>query len=59
MTRQLLDMNEAAERLGTTQRHVRRLVFERRIPFYKVGGKVRLDAAELDRWLDQQRVEAS
>ena len=40
-----------------TPRHVRRLVAERRIPFFKVGKFVRFDPGELDVWLEQQRVE--
>ena len=42
--------------LGTTRRHVQRLVTERRIPFVKVGRFVRFDPAELGLWLDAQRV---
>jgi excisionase family DNA binding protein len=53
----LLDVDGVAEALGVTNRHVRRLVAERRIPFFKVGKFVRFDPCELDVWLDQQRVE--
>jgi excisionase family DNA binding protein len=53
----LLDTQAVAEALGTTPRHVRRLVAERRVPFLKVGRFVRFDPGELDVWLDQQRVE--
>lgn len=54
----LLSMKEVAERLNTSQRHVRRLVEERRIPHLKVGHFIRFDPDELDGWLSQQRVEA-
>jgi excisionase family DNA binding protein len=54
----LLDIAGAAERLGTPQRFVRRLVDQRRIAFYKVGKYVRFDPADIDRWLAAQRVEA-
>ena len=37
MTDKLLTTEEAAERLNTTPRHVRRLVFERRIAYVKLG----------------------
>ena len=38
---------------------MRRLVFERRIPFLKVAGsKIRFFPADLDAWLAAQRVEA-
>jgi len=53
----LLDINAVAEALCVTPRHVRRLVAERRIPFFKVGRFVRFDPADLDIWLGQQRVE--
>lgn len=54
----LLDMDGVAARLGTTHRHVRRLVDQRAIPFFKVGGKVRFDPADIERWLTHRRVEA-
>ena len=53
----LLDTDALAKVLNVTPRHVRRLVAERRIPFVKVGRFVRFDPAELDVWLDQQRVD--
>ncbi len=54
-----LDVNEAAVYLGTTVRHIRRLVNERRVPFVKLHGKVRLLPDDLDAWIDAQRVEAT
>ena len=53
----LLDVDGVALALGVTNRHVRRLVAVRRIPFFKVGKFVRFDPGELNVWLDQQRVE--
>ena len=53
----LLDVDGVADAFGVTSRHIRRLVAERRIPFFKVGKFVRFDPAELDVWLDQLRVE--
>jgi excisionase family DNA binding protein len=54
----LLDSDAVALALGVTRRHVQRLVAERRIPFLKIGRFVRFDPAELNVWLDQQRVES-
>ena len=52
----LLDVRECAAYLGTTERHVRRLVTERRIPFAKLGpgkaARLRFDTARLDTWLE-------
>ncbi|MDP9442099.1 MAG: helix-turn-helix domain-containing protein [Actinomycetota bacterium] len=47
----LLDVPEVADVLGVNVRHVRRLVFENRIPYVKWGRLVRFDPRELDRWL--------
>jgi excisionase family DNA binding protein len=55
---QLLTPQEAAERLGTSLRFVRRLVFQRRIPYVKVGRHVRLATSDLDAFIAAGRVEA-
>ncbi len=57
-TPQLLDYETASTRLGTTPRHLRRLVTERRIPFVKVGRFVRFDPADLDAYIAANRTEA-
>jgi excisionase family DNA binding protein len=57
--RPLLDVPAAAAYTGLSERFMRRLVFERRIPFLKVAGtKVRFMPADLDAWLAAQRVDA-
>ena len=57
----LLDVRECAAYIGTSERHVRRLVTERRIPFTKLGpGKVarlRFDTAKLDAWIEEHSVD--
>ncbi len=53
-----LDLAAVAERLGVNQRHVRRLVAERRIPFVKWGHLLRFDPAEIEEWLDQARIKS-
>ena len=55
----LVDIHGAAERLGCTERYLRRLIHERRIPFVKLGGsKVRFSLTELEAWIEDQRVAA-
>jgi excisionase family DNA binding protein len=54
----LLSIEQAAERLGTSPRFVRRLVFERRIAFVKVGRHVRITTADLDTYIATGRVAA-
>jgi excisionase family DNA binding protein len=53
----LLTVNQAAERLGTSGRFVRRLVFERRIAFVKVGRHVRIASGDLDAFIAAGRVD--
>ena len=43
----LLDIEGAAHMLGTTVRHLRRLRSENRIPYVKLGGKLRSRRAAL------------
>jgi excisionase family DNA binding protein len=56
MTDRLLTVEDAAERLGTSTRFVRRLVFERRIAFVKVGRHVRITLTNLDAFIAPDRV---
>jgi excisionase family DNA binding protein len=51
----LMDLPAVAERLGVNQRHIRRLVAERRIPYLKWGHLLRFDPAEIEVWLDNAR----
>lgn len=49
---------EAAERLGVTERFMRRLVAERRIPFHRLGGyHIRFKESDLDAFAAAGRVE--
>jgi excisionase family DNA binding protein len=53
----LLSVEQAAERLGTSVRFVRRLVAERRIAYVKVGRHVRLDPTDVEAFIAASRVE--
>ncbi len=53
---QLLDMETVARRLGTSIRHVRRLVTERKIPYLKIGHFIRFDERDVESWIDRQKV---
>jgi excisionase family DNA binding protein len=54
----LLDVDELAEFLNVSVRHVRRLVFERRVPFLKIGSRVRFEPEAVAVWLSTLRVDA-
>ena len=49
----LINIDQVAERLGVSVRHMRRLVGERRIPFVKWGHLLRFDPDEVDRWIEE------
>jgi excisionase family DNA binding protein len=51
----LMTIEEAAERLGVSVRHVRRLVHERRIPFIKWGHLLRFDPEDIEAWIEENR----
>jgi excisionase family DNA binding protein len=53
----LLSIEQAAERLGTSARFVRRLVFERRIAYVKLGRHIRIATRDLDAFIRTSRVE--
>ncbi|MET7769777.1 helix-turn-helix domain-containing protein [Nocardia sp. NPDC005366] len=51
-----LDVAGAAVYLGTGERFIRRLVAERRVVFYKVGGHVRFKVSDLEAYAQAGRV---
>lgn len=53
-----MSIEQIAEHLGVSVRHVRRLVFERRIPYVKWGHLVRFDIDEVIAWVTSSRVAA-
>ena len=57
MLDRLVTVEEAAERLGTSVRFVRRLIAERRIAYVKVGRHVRLDPTDVEAFIAASRVE--
>ena len=56
---QLLTLEEAAERLGTSVRFIRRLRAERRLPFVKLGRHLRIDSADLAAFVASCREETA
>lgn len=59
-TRPLLDWEGAAEYLGTSVRHLKRIIYEPApgydpLPIVKVGGRVRLNPDQIDAWLAESQ----
>jgi hypothetical protein len=58
MSRQLVTLQQAVvQRPWLTERWLRRLVYERRVPFHKVGNRLVFDLADLDALVERGRVE--
>jgi excisionase family DNA binding protein len=55
----LLDINQAAERMNVSTALVRKLVFNKRIPYFKIEGCVRFDPVDLEDWIASRRIEAN
>lgn len=55
--RELYDVSRVATRLDVRECFVRRLVAQRRIPFFKIGKLIRFDPDDIGRWLDHLRAE--
>ncbi len=56
VVRRMLTTEEAAAYLGTTVRHVRRLVSDHELSRYKIGGRNRFADVDLDAWLTSRRI---
>lgn len=54
-----LSVKGAAVYLGTGERFIRRLVADRRVVFYKVGGHVRFKVSDLEVYVQAGRVDAA
>jgi excisionase family DNA binding protein len=54
----LLTVEQAADRLGTSERFVRRLIAERRITYVKLGRHVRIAEPDLINFVATSRIEA-
>lgn len=54
----LLTVEQAAERLGTSVRFIRRLRSEQRITIIKLGKHIRIDSTDLDAYIQSSRQQA-
>ena len=52
----LLDIGPVATYLGVSPHTLYKMVSQRRIPYIKVGSRVKFDPANLDDWIKQQTV---
>jgi excisionase family DNA binding protein len=55
----MLTVHDAASRMGMSDAYVRRLIASGRLPCYRIGRSVRLDAADVDAYLATCRNESA
>jgi len=58
MNKRLLTIADAAEQSGLLVSFLRKLIFDRSIPFIKIGKRVYFDRDELNAWIDAHKVAA-
>jgi DNA binding domain, excisionase family len=49
--KKLLTLEEAAARVNRSEKALRMLIFRKKFPFSKIGGKIRVDEDELEKYL--------
>jgi len=56
MNKEFITVKQLATQLGLNHRTVRRKIWAKEIPAYKIGGAVLLDKEEIDLWLKTQKI---
>jgi excisionase family DNA binding protein len=59
MARRLLSKEEVAEQFGVSPHTVRKMAYERRLRFVKVGGALRFDQRDVDAYIEANTTEAA
>jgi len=55
-TNSFMTVNEVAQLLNVAQKTIRKYVFERSIPYFKIGGHVRFDQQKIIEWIEEREV---
>jgi excisionase family DNA binding protein len=53
----LLSVKEVAKFLGIAEKTVRKYIWERTIPYYKINGHIRFSKEDLDTWISERQVQ--
>jgi len=56
LQKQYYNVTEIAEILGISEKTVRKYVWQKTIPYLKIGGHVRFDIDKIHAWLEQREV---
>jgi excisionase family DNA binding protein len=55
-TKQFMTVNDVAQLLNVAEKTVRKYVWQKTIPYLKIGGHVRFDIDKIHAWLEQREV---
>lgn len=55
-TNSFMTVNEVAQLLNVAEKTIRKYVFERSIPYFKIGGHVRFDQQKIIEWIKEREV---
>lgn len=53
----LLDINQLVEMLNIKKKTIYKWVRQRKIPYIKLGGLIRFDPEEIEKWIGSKKVE--
>lgn len=53
MTKEICDIQELSGYLKVSVSEIRKLVREKRVPFFRVGNRLRFDLKKIDNWLEK------
>ena len=55
--KELCDIKTIAEYLNVSVPYIRKLVYSKRIPHYKIGSRLKFDIKEINEWLEEYKQE--
>ena len=54
--KRLLTIKEASEYLGISEKGLYNMIYRREIPFVKLGGKLRFDIIDIEKWINDNKI---
>jgi len=55
MNKRFIGANDLAQYLGLSPKTVRAWVWQRKVPYHKLGGSIRFDLREIEPWLAKRK----
>ena len=55
MKKELINIKELANYLDVSVPFIRKLIYSKRIPYYKIGNRIKFDKTEINKWVEIYR----